>query len=272
MKPNRTLGQNFLKCRWVVSTMIKSAELDPLKDIVLEVGPGTGILTRALAEKSCRVLAVEKDKKLAENLQKQDLVKVEIITGDILKTFSKLTKTYNLKSNSYKVVSNIPYYLTSRLLRILLEQGPQPSLIVLTIQKEVAKRICVKTGEMNLLSISVQTFGKPKVMKAVPAECFWPKPKIDSAILKISDISFDFFKKNGVLPKDFFFICRKGFSQPRKKLLNNLLPLFPGSKNELISGLQSIGLNPDKRPAELNPENWAKLTLWLDPSKTLKSS
>ncbi|MFN3302081.1 MAG: 16S rRNA (adenine(1518)-N(6)/adenine(1519)-N(6))-dimethyltransferase RsmA, partial [Patescibacteria group bacterium] len=166
---------------------IKSANLSK-DDVVLEIGPGTGILTLELAKRAKKVIAVEKDEKMIEILK--DVLKnsgiqnVQIIKGDILKL---LTSHFQLPT-SFKVVGNIPYYLTSRLLRNLLELKKKPKLIVLMVQKEVAQRICAKPPKMNLLAVSVQFYGKPEIVSYVSKKSFWPRPKVDSAIIKISEI------------------------------------------------------------------------------------
>lgn len=257
MIPNKHLGQHFLRCRWAVSTLIHAAKLEKA-DTVLEIGPGTGVLTRALARHAGRVIAVEKDERLAtiinEVLKEEGITNVEIVTDDILKLLSRSkiwTNAYN------KVVANIPYYLTSRLMRLLLENTPKrPELIVLTIQKEVARRIVAKPPHMNLLALSVQAFGTPTIIKKVPASCFSPKPKIDSAIIKISDISDGFFEKNRIDKTKFFELIRRAFSQKRKLLTSTttVQPLM----------LDKLELSRDARPEELSLEQWAKVALYID--------
>lgn len=243
--PKKSLGQHFLRCRWVISTLIHTAELNP-SDTVLEIGPGKGTLTRALAKSAKRVIAVEKDERLAEELEKslkqEGFSNIEIIKRDIL----ILLKSDFNSIFKWKVIGNIPYYLTSRLLRLLFEHKPLPKLIVLTVQKEVAQRICVKSPHMNLLALSVQAYGKPKIIKTVPPSCFSPKPKVDSAIIKISDISDKFFKDNKISETKFFEVLRTAFSQKRKQLGHTL-------------GLKKIDPLSAARPEELTLEQWAKL-------------
>lgn len=257
-RPNKFLGQNFLKCRWVVETMIKSADLK-LSDTVLEIGPGTGVLTTELLKKVKKVIAVEKDKSLIPDLRNLAAKNpnLEIIQGDALKILSEISLFHKLQAATYKLIANIPYYLTSRLFRILLEKGPRPSLLVLTIQKEVAERICAKE-KMSLLALSVQAFGQPEIIKAVPRKCFWPEPKVDSAIIRISDISNEFLLKNKITPESFFQLIRQGFSHKRKKLVNNL---GNGDKNkkDLVNFLKKAGLNPDCRAEELPLKQWMQI-------------
>ncbi|MBI2122232.1 MAG: ribosomal RNA small subunit methyltransferase A [Candidatus Sungbacteria bacterium] len=264
MHPKKSLGQHFLGCSWVVSTLIKTANVSS-KDIVLEIGPGTGILTNELAKCAGHVIAVEKDERLAEALKQQldrnKTKNIEIIIGDVL---SLLKSDFNISKsdfNSYKVVANIPYYLTSRLIRLLLEAKMRPNMIVLTIQKEVAKRLAAKPPHINLLALSVQAFGNPKIIKTVPAGCFYPKPKVDSAIISISDISDEFFQKNNLRPERFFEIARFGFSQKRKKLLSVLGKKF--GKQKIAGAFSAANISPDSRPQELSLGQWAEVAQGL---------
>ena len=254
--PKKSLGQHFLQCGWVIIELIKAAQLTA-EDLVLEIGPGTGILTKILAQKVRKLIAVEKDEKLAdeleESLKKGGVTNVEIIKGDILKILPLA------KYKNYKIVANIPYFLTSHLLRIVLEQTPKPDLMVLTIQKEVAQRITARPPKMNLLALSVQIFGQPHIIKTIPASCFWPKPKVDSAIIKIDKISDGFLRKYGLEAKDFFSIAKTAFSQKRKLLTNSLAKIAP--KEQTTDALKQIKMGPNARPEELTPEQWAKIVL-----------
>jgi 16S rRNA (adenine1518-N6/adenine1519-N6)-dimethyltransferase len=146
-----------------------------------------------------------------------------------------------------------------------LEQGPKPNLIILTIQKEVAQRIVAQPPRMNLLALSVQAFGQPKIIKTVPASCFWPKPKVDSAIIKITDISDNFFKKNGLKVEEFFRIARIAFGQKRKLLTNTLTKIAP--KKDIEAILKEAGINPKARPEELSLEQWTKIILGINKNR-----
>lgn len=260
IKPNKLLGQNFLRCAWVTDTMIETADLQR-SDTVLEIGPGTGVLTRDLAKHVKRVLAVEKDSSLALDLEarlkKDKINNVRIIKGDILRLFP----IEDLASGSYKVVANIPYYLTSHLLRILLENNPRPSIVLLTIQKEVAERICARDKKMSLLALAVQAFGNPKIVKTVPADCFSPRPKIDSAIIKIDGISDNFFRHYKITPEAFFEVARRGFSQKRKLLFNNLAQKT--NKPVLQKIFTELNISRTARAEELTKEQWARVTFNL---------
>lgn len=260
MIPKKSLGQHFLRCGWVLSTLVKSAEVGP-KDIILEIGPGTGVLTRELAKNAKRVIAIEKDERLAEELRQtlknNKVNNVEIIPGDILKNLSSVIDTHKLQTTGYKLVSNIPYYLTSHLLRLLLEADTQPQSIVLTIQKEVAERIIAKPPRLNLIALSVQVFGRPALIKTVPRECFYPKPQVDSAVLAIHSISNEFFKRNQITAREFFKTVRQAFNTKRKTILNALGKSLPKNMRERV--LSNAKINSQKRPGELTPEEWANL-------------
>lgn len=294
--PKKSLGQHFLRCRWVVSALLKAAEVKP-EDVVLEIGSGTGVLTRALAREVKKVITVEKDEKLAEeladSLEKEGVGNIKILTGDILNMFDWLGLTLDIsktkpRTKKYKIVANIPYYLTSRLLRSVLEHKIKPQIIVLTIQKEVAQRIIARPSKMNpvrgktpetsavprvrasngmnLLALSVQAFGRPEIIKIVPASCFWPRPKVDSAIIKITGISDDFFRENGLDAEQFFQIARAAFGQKRKLLTNTLTKIAP--KEEIEKALKEAGVNPKARPEELSLEQWTKIVLGITKTRS----
>lgn len=250
--PSKTLGQNFLIEKRVFEKILKAAELNS-EDTVLEIGSGIGNLTCLLAEKAKRVIGVEKDKRMLPILKERlkNFQNVEIIFADIRKISIK-----NLPlPNSYKVVGNIPYYLTSWLIRSLLESEKRPDLIVLMVQKEVGERICAKPPKMNLLALSVQFFAKPKIISFVSRNSFWPKPKVDSAIIKIKPKKF--LPKE---PENFFKILKAGFSHPRKTLLNNLTEFFLKNKIELKKKISEIGINPEQRPEKLSLKEWLILS------------
>lgn len=250
--PNKLLGQHFLVSHSVLQKIIGAAELSA-NDTVVEAGPGLGMLTRELARRVKKIIAVEKDTMLAAMLEKQlaenGIINVEIVRGDILKYAPPVGK-------QYKIVANLPYYLTSRFFRIFLEeQKDKPAMLVVMIQKEVAERIVAKPPHMNLLALGIQTYGAPRIIAKVPRGAFRPPPKIESAILKITDISDAFFQKNSITPLEFFTVARKTFGQKRKTLKHT----FKISEAEL----QKIGLSPTARPQELSLEQWTALTKTL---------
>jgi 16S rRNA (adenine1518-N6/adenine1519-N6)-dimethyltransferase len=255
-KPSRGLGQNFLIDRRVLGKIIESAEIKK-DDTILEVGPGIGTLTRVLAEKAGKVIAIEKDEKMIEILKEtlSDYKNVEIISADIL--------NHQPPTTNYKVVANIPYYLTSPLIRKLLESENPPSEIVLMVQKEVSQRICSKPPDMSLLAVSVQFYAEPKIILNVPKNCFLPAPKVDSTVIKIIPQ-----EKRDVSPDKFFAIVKAGFCQPRKQLVNNLTTLktlndVKLDKAKTSEWLLKNNIKPTQRPETLNVSDWIHLVKYF---------
>jgi len=255
IKPKKSLGQNFLIDENIVKKIVRTAGVDK-NDIVLEIGPGTGILTRELAKKAKKVITIEKDEGLAALLKEEGMKNVEIVTGDALKCFPEMKK-------EYKVVANIPYYLTSFLIRKFLEMENKPREIVLLIQKEVAQRICARPKGMNLLAVAVNYYAKPEVAAFVSKNCFWPKPKVDSAIIRITPIK----RKRSDL---FFALVRTGFSHPRKQLANNLSVGLNIKKERIEDALEKNGLNSKARAQELSVDDWIKLSLYFSKENIVK--
>jgi 16S rRNA (adenine1518-N6/adenine1519-N6)-dimethyltransferase len=253
-KPSKGLGQNFLIDKNTLKKIVNSAGLKPT-DTILEVGPGIGTLTRELAKIASRVFAVEKSQKMCEILKETlaDFNNVDVINADILR--------YLLPTENYKVVANIPYYLTSPLIRKLLEAPPaagKPEEIVLLMQKEVAQRICSKTPDMSLLSVSVQFYAEPKIIGYVSKNCFLPAPKIDSAIIKITP------KSPSVLSPTshelFFKVVKAGFLHPRKQLGNNLSAGLKLDREQVNLWLLNNKLAPSQRAETLSVQDWENLT------------
>lgn len=267
----KSLGQHFLKCDWVVKTLIKSAHLTK-NDTILEIGPGTGVLTRELARAAGRVIAIEKDEnlaqKLAESLQSEHTANIEILEGDIIEILrsNSILLRSKIATGAYKIVANIPYYLTSHLLKLLLETDARPASIILTIQHEVAQRITAQPPHMNLLALSIQAYGKPKIIKKVPKECFSPMPKVDSAIIHIVNISHDFFEKNRINKEFFFKVLKRAFSQKRKILLNSLEEI--ASKETLKNIFLQSHLSPTARPQELSLLQWSKIIVSMQKTQS----
>jgi len=270
-RPSKGLGQNFLIDKNVLDKIVDSADIKP-NDFILEVGPGLGTLTQKLAEKAGQVVAVEKDKTMVEILKEtlKNFENVKVISGDILKTNFQFTIS-NFQSNSndpiskkYKVVANIPYYLTSPLIRALLENENSPETIVLLVQKEVAERICAKPGQMSLLAVSVQFYAEAKIISTVSKNSFWPSPKVDSAIIKITPHKHPVFVNSEL----FFKVVKAAFSQPRKQLVNNLTSLksLDGvkssnlSKEQISNWLLKNNLKPSQRAETLSIADWINLT------------
>lgn len=259
----KSLGQNFLTSQSALKKIIDSAELTA-KDIVLEIGPGKGALTEKILEKAGKVIAIEKDSRLISFLQEKFPQKnthltarqeIKIIEGDAL-TF--LPESENLKRGKYKIVANIPYYITGQFLRRYLSEVPSPKVMVLMLQKEVAERIVARNGKENLLSISVKTFGTPKLISVVKKGSFFPAPNVDSAILRIdinSDLGVRHPSQNLAL---LFDILHIGFGHKRKILAGNLAEKF-GSREKIDEILKKLNLNPKTRAEDLKVEDWKRL-------------
>jgi len=252
LKPRKHLGQNFLINKDILSEIINTADLTK-NDIVLEIGPGLGILTKELAKKAKKVIAIEKDEKLVKILKKElaHFKNIKIIEGDIL----KLPVTSYQLPVTYKLVANLPYYITSPVIRKFLEEKKQPKLMVLMVQKEVAERICAKPPDTRLLSVAVQFYSQPKIVKIVKKESFWPRPKVDSAIIKLTTNNRQLTTINTNL---FFKIVKSGFSQPRKQLKNNLKKIF-GKDTEKI--LKQSKIETTRRAETLSIDEWLKICL-----------
>lgn len=261
--PRKYLGQNFLISRKVLGEIIEAAELSK-EDTVLEIGPGIGVLTLELAKKAKKVIAVEKDPKMVEIVRDVltvlNVKNVEIVQSDVLKL---QTKNYKLPTN-YRVVANIPYYITSPVIRMFLEAENKPKSMVLMTQKEVSQRICAKPPKMSLLSVSVQFYAEPEIISYVPKRYFWPRPKVDSAILKISPLDFAQGKQiDADLPQIhtnlFFEIVKAGFSSKRKFLANNLSRVLKKDKKEIKKILIQAKINQKSRAENLDIEDWIKI-------------
>ncbi len=264
MAPLKRFGQNFLVSGGVLRKIAAAADLKK-DDVVLEIGPGFGALTAELAAKAAKVIAVEKDKKmvqaLKDNLKKQNIGNVEVIENDILK-FNP--ENWKLEIGNWKLIGNIPYYITSPLIRKFLEkEETKPESIVLLIQKEVARRICAKPPKMNLLAVSVQFFGNPKIEFHVPAGAFYPKPKVDSAVIKIVPFEKPSLAKERI--PDFFVLIRAGFAHPRKQLAANLARQFKINRQEVEEIFTSLGLNAKIRAENLTVKDWLALFIFFSP-------
>lgn len=297
-KPNEIMGQNFLIDELVLVELVEAAQLKKT-DTVLEVGPGLGVLTAELLKKVGRVIAVEKDIRLFEILKKDDSLKprlefdggaarfgkrltsdgsqdvgrktiraalpnnhehISIINQDILK--------FNISENiseDYKVVANIPYYLTSKLIQNLLEATHKPSLMILMLQKEVGERIVATPGELSVLAISVQLFADVQIIKQVNKKCFWPEPKVDSVIIRIEPKE----KYPEVQDHKFFFrIIKSAFAGKRKQIHNTLSSGLNIPEKEITEILLKSKISPTARPQELSIEQWISLYKIISNSKS----
>ena len=255
LRAHKGLGQNFLQDPLALEMIVSAAKIRP-DDTVLEIGPGLGSLTRYLASSAKEVVAVELDENLLLPLKAvlSPYQNIRLIHGDIL----KLSPTALNLENDYVVVANIPYYITSAVIRHLLENEVKPRRIVLTVQKEVAQRICAEPGDMSLLALSVQIYGKPRIEAHIPASAFFPPPKVDSAVLLI-DIYPSPRIKEGLL-NTFFKLIKAGFSQKRKTLRNSLSSGLHVSTTEAADLLTQVNIDPQRRAETLQIEEWEKLS------------
>jgi 16S rRNA (adenine1518-N6/adenine1519-N6)-dimethyltransferase len=259
IRPVKALGQNFLQENSALLKIMDASQVVPT-DTVLEIGPGLGSLTRYLALSAKKVIAVELDKALlpilAEVLKGYD--NVSVVQGDIL----KLSVSDLITVNSYLVIANIPYYITSAIIRHLLESKPKPRRLVLTIQKEVAQRICAGPGDLSLLALSVQIFGCPQVVADISSEAFHPAPNVDSSVIKLETYSESAIPENQL--DKFFMLAKAGFSQKRKTLRNSLSGglSIPVSETEKLLG--AAGIDPKRRAETLSIPEWATLTMVFD--------
>lgn len=245
IRSKKYMGQNFLIDENILDKIIEAADINQ-DDTILEIGPGLGTLTIALAKKAKQVIAIEKDNVLCQALEKilkdQKISNVELINGDIL-------KISDFKIKNYKLVANIPYYLTSPLIRKFLETSNRPSEIILMIQKEVAQRITAKPPKMSILSVAVQFYAEPKIIDYVAKTSFYPVPKVDSAIIKITPRPNVGRATSYINTEKFFELVKRGFSAKRKMLKNNLPEI----------NLEKFGFNPKTRAENLSVSDWLKI-------------
>lgn len=261
-KPKKRLGQHFLIDEAVLERILSAAELSH-GDIVVEVGPGLGILTEGLAKRGAKVIAVELDSKLVAMLRKRlaPFPNVRIVHADILKVTPQQLLRDNLTASEltqgYKVIANLPYYITSPILRHFLEAQLQPSAIVVMVQKEVGEAIAAAPCKMSLLSVRTQFYSKPTLMSYVPAESFRPLPKVDSVILRL-----DIYPQLPIKVSDvasFFDIVIHGFSAPRKQLRNSLAQSLEMPSDQVALLLGKAGIEAKRRAETLSLEEWREL-------------
>jgi 16S rRNA (adenine1518-N6/adenine1519-N6)-dimethyltransferase len=254
LRADKKLGQNFLQDDDALQKIVQAADIST-DDYVLEIGPGVGSLTRYLAASASTVTAVELDLDLIPPLKAvlSPFSNVKIIHGDIL----ELNISDIIKQPNYIVVANIPYNITSAIIRHLLESQPKPSRIVLTIQKEVAERICETPGDLSLLALSVQVYGKPGLQAVIPAEAFHPIPKVDSAILRIDIYNEPLIEKD--LLNTFFKLIKAGFGQKRKTLRNSLSSGLHVSTEKAESLLKQAEIESMRRAETLSIDEWKRL-------------
>ncbi|MFC1992978.1 16S rRNA (adenine(1518)-N(6)/adenine(1519)-N(6))-dimethyltransferase RsmA [Chloroflexota bacterium] len=266
IRARKGLAQHFLIDEEVLRLIASTAEIAPT-DVILEVGPGLGILTRELAARAGWVIAIELDITLADALKNAlaSFDNFESINEDILKLDpAVLLREQKAKlppavtnPNNYKVVANLPYYITSHVLRHFLTASVKPRVMVVMVQKEVAEAITAKPGKMSVLGISVQFYGEPRIIGHVPADCFYPAPEVDSAILRI-----DVHPQPSVAVTDeesFFEIVRAGFSASRKQIGNSLAQGLDRPKAEVLPLLEKTNIAPQRRAETLTLEEWGRL-------------
>ena len=249
LRPSKKLGQNFLQDEQALQKITEIADIQ-VQDTILEIGPGLGGLTRHLALAARQVVAVELDESLFPALRTvlAPYANVRLIHADIL----KLRSADLVTAPDYLVVANIPYYITSALLRHLLAQSPRPRRLVLTVQEEVAERICAGSGKMSLLALSVQVYGRAEVAARIPAAAFFPTPSVNSAVVSIN------IYPEPLIPypllDTFFRLAKAGFGQKRKKIRNSLSAIMPREKAEQI--LLAAGIDPQRRAETLSLVEW----------------
>ncbi len=254
IRPLKRLGQHFMVDPRALKQVLAAAELGGT-ETVLEVGAGLGSLTRALAIEARRVIAVELDPRLLPPLREvlQGLSSVEIVIGDILDMDLKST----VGEGPYLVVANIPYNITSTLIRHFLESMTAPQRLVLTVQREVAERVVAGPGQMSLLALGVRVYGNPTIRARVPARAFYPRPQVDSAVLRVD--LHDQPILDGQLLDPVFQLAKAGFGQRRKMLKNTLATGLHWSAAETVALLAGAGIGAQARPQELDVKDWARL-------------
>ena len=268
--PDRRLGQNFLVDIEALTRVVDSAEILPT-DTVLEIGAGLGSLTQRLAQSARRVIAVEVAPELVKILRRELalLDNVVIIQADILRlNLADLFDTPAAEpadapvvSQDYLVVANIPYYITSALFKHLLENARRPRRMVLTVQREVGERICAQPDEMSLLALSVQVYGSPHIAASIPAEAFYPVPKVDLVVVRVDMYASPVIPSQDLV--EFFRLAKAGFSQKRKMLRNSLSAGMHCSPQNAQERLQAAGIEPSRRAETLSLEEWRGLvSLW----------
>lgn len=259
IQAKKSLGQNFLKSGAILDKIINAGNLGK-DDLVLEIGPGEGILTEKLIGRAKKVIAIEKDDRLIKLLQNKFDKNIsnksfELIHGDVLeKDISK----HGLKTGEFKLIANIPYYITGQIFRKFLSGPIQPNKMVVLVQKEVAQRAVARDSKESLLSISIKIYGEPKMMDVVARGNFNPVPNVDSAILLVDNISKNYFV--GFSEDIFFEVLKAGFAHKRKQILGNLKDLIKdGEKVSKI--LKKCEIDEKSRAEDLKKEDWAKIVL-----------
>jgi len=255
IQPQKSLGQNFLVDHNALLKIVRDAEVSA-SDQVLEIGAGLGNLTRLLAQHAHQVTAIEIDGRLYPALEEvlRPFDNVKLVQGDIL----EIPMENLFTEDGYLVVANIPYYITSAVIRHLLEAAVKPGRVVLTIQREVAERILSQDEKMSLLSLSVQVYGDARITSQIPAGCFFPRPQVDSSVLIIDVDDQPKLSDEGI--RWLFKLAHAAFNQKRKMLRNSLKSIFSGDEEKLSLVLAEAGIDPRQRPEALSLDDWIRLT------------
>lgn len=255
----KKLGQYFLVKKAKIQEIIDALEV-VASDSVIEIGPGHGELTNELIKRvtTAKIFAIERDEKLAGKLNALTRGNLKIIRGDALKILPDLISDSKLPNSNYKIVGNIPFYITGRLLRVLGELEKKPKIVVLTIQKEVAERVVAAPPKLNLLAASVQFWANPEIIDFINRKDFKPRPEVDSAIIRLRVKNYE--SKN---MKNYYKLIKILFKQPRKTILNNLYNDLGPTKDELKKTLKELGINFENRPQNLNLEQIENLSVRL---------
>ncbi len=254
LSAKKSLGQNFLLDEAALEKVVAAADI-PAGATVLEIGPGLGSLTRHLARAAARVVAVELDASLIPALREvlAGEQNVSIVQGDILQQDVAAL----VSEPGYLVVANIPYYITSAVIRHLLEAPARPARLVLTMQKEVAERICARPGDLSLLALSVQVYGEPRPVARIPAGAFYPPPKVDSTVLRV-----DLYPQARIPDtqlEDFFHLAKVAYAQKRKMLRNTLSAGLRWPPDKAVALLAAAGIDPMRRAETVSLEEWGRL-------------
>ena len=263
MQPSKGLGQSFLRDERIAERIVAAAELG-VGDVALEIGPGLGILTAPLADAAGQVIAVELDRRLVAALRDMlgERKNVHLVQGDILEMNlpDLLHDVLNRPKSSrlrYKIVGNLPYYITSAILRHVFSTEPPPRKTVITVQREVAARITALAGDLSLLALGVQVYGDPRILFRVPPGAFYPRPKVDSTVIEIDT------RPEPRVPRDeiarFFQVARAGFAQKRKQIHNSLTHNLHIAHQEVLQALAKADIDAQRRPQTLSVEEWRQL-------------
>ena len=254
-KAKKSLGQNFLVDRRVRLKIVEAADISPT-DTILEVGPGRGFLTKALAERAGHVVAVELDDVLIPRLREafSEYDNVDIVEGDArIIDIDSLVET----ATGYKVVANLPYYAATPIVRRFLESQHKPTTLVVMVQREVGREMTAPPGKMGILSVATQVYGSPRIVSSVPPKAFRPSPNVTSAVLRIDTyaepaVNFD-------CAEGFFTLVRAAFSAPRKQIHNSLKNGLNGNSDEVMALLRNAGIAPTRRAQTLSIDEWGDL-------------